>query len=118
MPNLKKCQCGRYNSQTAEFCSECGEALGEFHTEKPSDEMFDLIGKPTGWVLMILTGFIVKVSLIGLVATSSPVGIILVLGVGALIWFGICRAFRNNSPSTMRVLRWLFPYDSWTSADD
>ena len=116
MSNLKVCQCGRYNSQSDEFCNECGKTLGEYHTKNPSNKIFDFIGKITGLLVMVMTGVIVMISLLGLIATS-PGGIIM-WGVGALIWFGICRAFRNNSPSTMRVLSWLFPYDSWTLADE
>jgi hypothetical protein len=115
MDNLKICECGRYNSQTAEFCTECSEVLGESRTPSPrnsvTSKLFRWTGTISGLVLMGLTGGFVW----GITGLPS-VGLLLFIA-GAAIWFGICQAFRNNSPSTMRVLRWLFPYDSWSQPD-
>jgi hypothetical protein len=64
---------------------------------------------------MISTGVLV-IAFISL--PRFPGDKIIMVILGAAIWFGICQAFRNNNPPGMRVLKWLFPYDSWTLADD
>jgi hypothetical protein len=116
MPSVTKCLwCGGFSSRVSEKCQHCNRV--EWTSEPVVREGIALklsrwTGAISGLVLMGLTGGIVW----GITGLPS-IGLVMFFA-GAAIWFGICQAFRNNSPSTMRVLRWLFPYDSWTLPQD
>jgi hypothetical protein len=115
MSDLQRCNCGLDNIRTAEFCRECGTSLTDSSGKLPGHGLLMFVGKLSGWALMIATGVFVLV-FVSLPRFPGDKFIMVILG--AVIWFGICQAFRNNNPLVMRVLKWLFPYDSWTAADN
>ena len=117
-PRTECAWCGKINSRVLEWCQHCGKpdwTSAPVERLTVVDKSFVFIGRLVGWALMIMTGAFV---VLYVAASRFPGDKLVLVVVGAAIWYGVCLAFRNNSPPVMRVLRWLFPYDSWTLADD
>ena len=109
--------CGKTNDKVLELCQHCG--IPEW-TSAPIEKLpfgyktFTAVGMLSGLILIGFTGVIPVILVVG---SRFPGDRFAGIIAGLIIWYGLSRVFRNSSIFGT-LLKWLFPYESWTGNND